>query len=86
MGFAENIKYLRESHGLKQPDIAKIAGVSFQAVSAWERGEKSPRVVVPLPDALGIARRAELCGSAGEEFGVTGDADAEVEANHSDRI
>ena len=44
MGFAENIKYLRESHGMKQPDIAKIAGVSFQAVSAWERGKKSPRM------------------------------------------
>ena len=44
MGFAENIKRLRESKGLTQEDIAKIAGVSFQAVSTWESGKKNPRI------------------------------------------
>lgn len=41
---AENIKKLREIYNLTQQDLAKIAGVTYQAVSAWERGIKQPRM------------------------------------------
>ena len=56
MGLAENIKRLREQYDLTQEDIAKIAGVSYQAVSSWERGEKSPRMgaVIKLAQHFGL--------------------------------
>lgn len=37
------IKQLRESSGKTQADLAKILGVSDQAISAWENGHKQPR-------------------------------------------
>ena len=44
MSIGDNIKRLREEHNLTQEDIGKIAGVSYQAVSSWERGEREPRM------------------------------------------
>ncbi|WP_088227817.1 helix-turn-helix transcriptional regulator [Desulfosporosinus sp. FKB] len=44
MGISENIKALREKYGLTQQDLAEIAGVSNKAVSAWETGQKEPRM------------------------------------------
>lgn len=40
----DNIRRLRESHGMTQADIAKIAGVTDKAVSTWENGLKIPRM------------------------------------------
>ena len=42
MSLAENIKALREENNLTQEQVAESLGVSFQAVSAWERNEYKP--------------------------------------------
>lgn len=44
MGVPENIKKLRERYGLTQQELADIAGVTNKAVSAWETGQKEPRM------------------------------------------
>lgn len=44
MGISENIKILRDRYGLTQHDLAEIAGVTNKAVSAWETGQKEPRM------------------------------------------
>lgn len=42
--FGKNIKYLRETKGMTQSDIANIIGCSDKAVSAWEKGIREPRM------------------------------------------
>ena len=42
--FSENMKRLRKERGLTQEALAGVLGVSFQAVSKWERGESYPDV------------------------------------------
>lgn len=44
MGFAENIKRLREEHHLTQAQLGDIAGVSNKAISTWENGTAYPRI------------------------------------------
>lgn len=44
--FIENIKNLRVAHHYSQADVARIVGVSKQAVSQWEQGLRFPRVGV----------------------------------------
>jgi len=44
MSIAENIKELREAHGLTQEEFGEIAGVSAKAVSKWESGSGFPRM------------------------------------------
>ena len=44
MSISENIKKLRDRYGLTQQDLADIAGVTNKAVSAWETGQKEPRM------------------------------------------
>lgn len=44
VGISENIKKLRERYDLTQQDLADIAGVTNKAVSAWETGQKEPRM------------------------------------------
>jgi len=44
MSVAENIKRLRDSHGLTQEELGEIAGVSAKAVSKWESGAGFPRM------------------------------------------
>jgi transcriptional regulator with XRE-family HTH domain len=34
---------LREGNGLTLQDVADACGVSFQAISHWELGDRSPR-------------------------------------------
>lgn len=46
---AEQISSLRKSKGLTQNELGERVGVSFQAVSKWERGETLPDISV-LPD------------------------------------
>lgn len=48
------IEELRKSKGMTQSDLAERLGVSFQAVSKWERGETLPdiAILVPLSEAL----------------------------------
>lgn len=44
MSVSENIKKLRERYDLTQQELADIAGVTNKAVSAWETGQKEPRM------------------------------------------
>lgn len=44
MSIADNIKKLREQHGLTQAEFGEIAGVSDKAVSTWENGTAEPRM------------------------------------------
>ena len=46
---AEQISILRKNKGLTQNELGERVGVSFQAVSKWERGETLPDIAV-LPD------------------------------------
>ncbi len=62
--FGENIKRLRKDRELTQDSLANFLGVSFQAVSKWERGETYPDITmlpsianffnVSIDDLLGV--------------------------------
>lgn len=58
MSIGDNIKKLRESKGLSQVELGKIAGVSDKAVSTWENNIKTPRVGVlqKLSDYFGVSK------------------------------
>lgn len=47
--FGENLKRLRREKELTQEKLADVLGVSFQAVSKWERGETYPDITM-LPE------------------------------------
>ncbi len=44
INFGENIRKLRLAHKLTQEKLADFLGVSFQAVSKWERGDTVPDI------------------------------------------
>jgi repressor LexA len=46
MSLGDNIRRIREAHGMTQEDFGRIAGVSLKAVSTWENNLKSPRMGV----------------------------------------
>lgn len=50
---ASILQQLRKRHGYTQSDLADKLGVSFQAVSKWERGEN-------LPDAYTLVALADI--------------------------
>ncbi len=62
MSVADNIRRLRQKHGLTQKEFGEIAGVSDKAVSTWEKGIKEPRMgaVGKLSDYFGIPKSAIL--------------------------
>lgn len=49
----ENIALLRKTKGITQSELGERIGVSFQAVSKWERGETLPDTAL-LPDLAKI--------------------------------
>ena len=55
MGFADNLKRLREKKGLSSSDLAAQMYVSRSTVSRWENGSR-------LPDAAMLSRLAEVLG------------------------
>ena len=46
MVLSDNIKYLRISSELSQPEFGKLFGVTDKAVSTWENGSRVPRMGV----------------------------------------
>lgn len=44
--FGENLKKLRKSKNLTQESFAEFLGMSFQAISKWERGETYPDITM----------------------------------------
>ena len=61
----EHIAALRKSKGLTQSELGERLGVSFQAVSKWERGETLPDIT-NLPDLANVLETTVdfiLCGS-----------------------
>jgi repressor LexA len=58
MSIANNIKHLRESHGMSQAEFGGIAGVTDKAVSTWETGRKEPRMgaIQKIADYFGIKK------------------------------
>ena len=54
MNYGQNIKRLREKHGMSQCELAKAMGISAVMVCGWERGNKkiSLENLVVLADVL----------------------------------
>ena len=44
MSIGSNLRKLRDAHGLSQSDLARVAEVTDQAVSAWETNVRVPRM------------------------------------------
>lgn len=65
--FKKNLKYLRESAGLTQPELAKKAGVSKAVISQWENGLREPGMIslLLLADCFEISLD-ELVGRDGQ--------------------
>lgn len=57
MTVGEKIKKLRLEKGLKESQLAKMVGVSRQAVNNWENGKRQPplKSTKKLLDALGVS-------------------------------
>lgn len=62
MAIGDNIRRLRQQHGLTQKKLGEIAGVSDKAVSTWEQGLKAPRMgaVTKMATYFGIPNSAIL--------------------------
>lgn len=57
MSIGTNIKTLRDERNLTQEQLAEMVGVTFQAVSSWERDEYKPDTdnLISLADALDVS-------------------------------
>ena len=58
---SETIRRLRKANRLSQRELAERLGVSFQAVSKWERG-------INLPDLLLIPHLCHVLGVSADEL------------------
>lgn len=58
MSIGQNIRRLRESHGMNQTQLAEIAGVTDKAVSTWENDLKIPRMgaIQRIADYFGLLK------------------------------
>ncbi|MCR5800286.1 MAG: helix-turn-helix domain-containing protein [Lachnospiraceae bacterium] len=57
MSIGTNIKSMREERNLTQEKVAEALGISFQAVSSWERDEYKPDTdnLIRLSELLGVS-------------------------------
>ena len=53
--FAQRLAAARKNAGFTQAEVAERLGVSFQAVSQWERGETAPDIA-KLPELAVLLR------------------------------
>lgn len=62
ISISQNISRLRKENGMTQEALAEALGVSFAAVSKWERGVATPELdtIVELADLFGISVDALL--------------------------
>lgn len=65
MSIGDNIRILRESHGLTQAEFGRIAGVSDKAVSTWESDSRAPRMgaIQRLSEYFGIPKSQIIDGA-----------------------
>ena len=54
MSIGTNIKTLRDERNLTQEQLAEMVGVTFQAVSSWERDEYKPDTNYLINLAVGV--------------------------------
>lgn len=82
MSIAENIKRLREAHGLTQEEFGEIAGVSGKAVSKWESGAGDPRMgaVQKIADHFHISKSVII-----DEYNVQDERQQALDKAFSDR-
>ena len=73
--FGRRLRELREAAGLTQTQLAERAGMVYQALAKYERGENEPTwpVALRLAEALGVSMD-EFKAAAGE---VSDDHDEE---------
>lgn len=76
MSIGDNIKRLREIHGMSQEEFAKILGVSDKAVSTWETNSKIPRmgIVQKMADHFGL-KKSNIIEDDGLEITFTANPD-----------
>ncbi|MCR5397616.1 MAG: helix-turn-helix domain-containing protein [Lachnospiraceae bacterium] len=57
MSIGTNIKFLREERKLTQEQVADVLGITFQAVSSWERDEYKPDTdkLIKLAELFGVS-------------------------------
>ncbi len=67
LSLAQNISRLRKESGMTQERLAETLGVSFAAVSKWERGAATPELglIVEMADRFGVSVDALLGYEAG---------------------
>ena len=60
MSIGENISRIRKEKGMTQEDLAEKLGVTFQAVSSWERDEYKPELetFIKLTEVLEVPATA----------------------------
>lgn len=59
------ISLLRKRKGLTQSELGERLGISFQAVSKWERGETLPDTAILLPLAEVLETTVDLILAGG---------------------
>ena len=65
MSIGSNIRSLREELGLTQEQVADKIGITFQAVSSWERDEYKP----DIDKIMKLGTHEDLCEDHGKESG-----------------
>lgn len=70
--FAQRLASARKQCGLTQSEVAENLGVSFQAVSLWERGETTPEIdkLPELAKMYNVTTDWLLVGTAEEEIAI----------------
>jgi transcriptional regulator with XRE-family HTH domain len=68
MGFAEQLRLLREAAGLSQQELAGKASISVDSIQNWEQGRTRPRLTAlgQFASALGVSLDLLIMGGTGK--------------------